>query len=202
MVYNPYKDVRVQVQDDVSISRMRSLLGGDGIFDGAVINDASFRTFDEARARAKAELKAYANPVLTGSFSTEEDGLEVGQVIRLRDPSFDLDDDFVVQKLTKKVKDFTGAFVYDVTVGTTLYGLTEFFQYLLKMSGGGIIDDGEVVDNVTTIPDVVMIVDAVTPRTKSAIYYAHGREAKYSYNLSFTEGGTPNDAYADFSVAS
>lgn len=55
---------------------MKALLGGDGIFDGAVINDASLRTFDEARARAKAEIKAYANPVLTATFTSETDGLE------------------------------------------------------------------------------------------------------------------------------
>lgn len=75
--YYPYKEVRVSAQDDISIARMKGLLGGDGIFDGAVINDASFRTFDEARARAKAEIAAYSNPVLTATFVTESDGLEV-----------------------------------------------------------------------------------------------------------------------------
>lgn len=67
---------------------MKLLLGGDGIFDGAVINDASFRTFDEARARAKAELDAYANPILTANFNTEVDGLEVGQIVRVTEPTF------------------------------------------------------------------------------------------------------------------
>lgn len=73
MEYYPYKDIRVKRRNQVSIDMMKILLGGDGIFDGPVINDSSIRTFDDARSRAKAELDAYSNPVLTASFETERD---------------------------------------------------------------------------------------------------------------------------------
>ena len=91
MEYYPYKDIRVKRRDQVSIDRMKLLLGGDGIFDGPVINDASIRTFDDARSRAKAELTAYSNPVLMASFETERDGLEVGQVITITSTKYGID---------------------------------------------------------------------------------------------------------------
>lgn len=81
--YYAYKDIRVQRRDQVSIDRMKLLLGGDGIFDGPVINDESIRTFDDARSRAQAELSAYSNPVLSATFDTDRDGFEVGQIITI-----------------------------------------------------------------------------------------------------------------------
>ena len=202
ITYYPYKDVRVAVQDNISIATMKTLLGGDGIYDGAVISDSSFRTFDEARARARAELKAYSNPILSATFSTETEGLSVGQVIRVTDPTFSIDADFVIQKVDKKIKDYTGIMLHNVSCGTTLYGLTEFFQYLLKMTGSGIIDSGELVDNVTAIDETIIMTDTVQTKKKSNIFYAHTRTGGYAFSLTFTEGGTSNDAYADFSQAS
>lgn len=66
---------------------MKLLVGGDGIFDGAVINDSSIRTFAEARTRGRAELDAYANPIITAEFTTQQDGLKAGQVIHITDSS-------------------------------------------------------------------------------------------------------------------
>lgn len=105
MEYYPYKDIRVKRRDQVSIDRMKLLLGGDGIFDGPVINDSSIRTFDDARSRAKAELLAYSNPVITASFETERDGLEVGQVITIISTKYGIDAGFVIQKITATQKD-------------------------------------------------------------------------------------------------
>lgn len=85
-----------------------------------------------------------------------------------------------------------------VQAGTTLYGLTEFFQYLLKNFGTGQIDTAELVDRVQGVAEVLIFGDAFTSTKKSAPFYAHSRTGDYAYNLTFTEGGTANDAYADF----
>lgn len=71
--YYPYKAIRVRLKDVKSINSMKNLTGGDGIYDGAVINDTSIRTWEEARARANAELKAYSNPIISADFTTEKD---------------------------------------------------------------------------------------------------------------------------------
>lgn len=140
-----------------------------------MINDASFRTFDEARARAKAEIAAYANPVLTATFTTESEGLEVGQTIHVTDPVFSIDQDFVIQKIDKKVRDFSGILLSSVQAGTTLYGLTEFFQFLLKTYGTGNIDAAELVDRVQPIDETIIFSDALTSTKKTSVFYAHSR---------------------------
>ncbi len=108
----------------------------------------------------------------------------------------------MIQRLDKKVKDFTGILSHSVTAGTTLYGLTEFFQYLLKMTGTGDIDTAELVDNVVTIDETLILTDTFSTTKKSNVFYAHSRTGQYSFSLTFTEGGTSNDAYADFCQAS
>ena len=75
--YIPYKPVRVQVQDSASIAFMKTLTGGDGIYDGPVINDVSIKDYGTARDRAIAEVRAYSNPILSASFNTEQDGLHI-----------------------------------------------------------------------------------------------------------------------------
>ena len=73
-VYYPYKPIRVQVEDSASIIAMKALLGGDGIFDGALVTDLSIRSFQDARERAKAEIAPYKNPVITGTWQSDQDG--------------------------------------------------------------------------------------------------------------------------------
>lgn len=185
--YYPYKDIRVQVRDDLSISTMKALLGGDGIFDGAVISDSSIKTFDEGRSRAKAEIKAYANPILSGSFETEQEGLQAGQIIRITSTTLATDSDFVIQRIDARQKGKDGAFIYSVSCGSTLYGLTEFFQYLLKKTETGNLDTSEIVDVVQTFDETIIIADTWITKKKSAPFYAHTRNLPYAATLTFTE---------------
>jgi len=83
--YYPHQPIRVRAKDDTSIAAMRALVGGDGIYDGSLINDQSIETYEEARRRAQAEIDQYKNPILTAKFRTEKDGLKVGQIINITD---------------------------------------------------------------------------------------------------------------------
>lgn len=74
-IYYPYKPIRVRVENATSILATKALLGGDGIFEGAVVTDASIKDWNEARLRARAEIENYANAILTADFTTEIDGL-------------------------------------------------------------------------------------------------------------------------------
>lgn len=88
--------------------------------------------------------------------------------------------------------------MYSVDCGSTMFGLIEFFQLLLKRSEKMLIDVSEIIDIVQNIDEVLVISDFWTITKKSNIFYIHGRTAPYSHTLNFTEGGTPNDAYLDF----
>lgn len=85
-----------QVQDEASISR----LGGDpvGVREYA-INDQTIKTTEEAEARAIAELEAYANKIVDGSFSTYTSGLRAGQIIRITCPEKEISGEYVIQQI-------------------------------------------------------------------------------------------------------
>ena len=127
------------------------------------------------------------------------DGIESGQIIHITYPLFSIDSDFVVQKVDIKQRSLDGPLLYSVSCGSTMYGLTEFFQYLLKRDPSNAIDIAEIVDVVETVDEVLVFGDAYINKKKSAPFYVHSRNLPYDINLSFTEGGTTNDAYVGFS---
>ena len=99
--YYPYRPIRVQVEDSTSILAMKALLGGDGIYDGAVVNDESIRDFEDARNRARAEIAPYKNPVITATWTSEQDGWKAGQIVHIQDTNRGVDDSYVIQKVQR-----------------------------------------------------------------------------------------------------
>lgn len=134
-------------------------------------------------------MQAYSNPILSANFTTGKDGLNIGQTLYITDTSRGLNKQpFVIQQVGAKQK-IGGRFSYTITAGSSLYGLTEFFQYLLKQTAKTEIDENEVVDIVVANDEVMKIADNYIFTHKSRPFYAMGA----------TPGLTPNDAYADFS---
>lgn len=199
-VYYPYRPVRVRIRSDDSITRMKALLGGDGIYDGATISDASLVDFNEARLRAQAEVNAYANPILSADFITEQDGLKTGQVIRIVDTSRGIDQGFVIQKIQRTQRDDI-RWRYSVSCASSMFGLIEFFQLLLRKTEKFEIEVSESVDIVETVDEVITITDTVARARRLRPWYVHGRALPYNGQLTLTEGGTSLDGYADYCEA-
>lgn len=82
-----------------------------------------------------------------------------------------------------------------------MFGLIEFFQLLLRRSENLLIDVSELVDVVKTIDEVVPMVDAWIFKTNGRPWYAHTYTGQYNISLTGTEGGTSNDAYAEYCEA-
>jgi len=159
-IYYPYKPIRVRVQNQASIDAMKLLLWGDGIFDGAVINDSSIRDWNEARMRWRAEVNAYCNPVISASFSTQQDWLKAGQIIHITDTSRGINNDFLIQKLTKSSRN-DDRWTYHIDAGSTMFGLIEFFQLLLAKTEKFEVDISEIVDIVLNDDETITITPAV-----------------------------------------
>jgi hypothetical protein len=77
--------------------------------------------------------------------------------------------------------------VYSVESGSTLFGLIEFFQLLMKRSAKDTVDVSELVDVVHTVDEVMIIGDVITKRKKAPPFYAHSRTGNYVYILDLTE---------------
>lgn len=186
--YFPYKDIRVRYQDKTSIDRMKLLTWGSWIYDGSVITDESIKTFEDARIRAKAEIEAYKNPIITITFETQRENLKAGQLIYIKDTARGIDDYYTIQKIKIKSID-TDNFVYWITAASTLFWYVEFFQLLFQKTEKGQVGINEIVDVVLNLDEDLKITDNFVFTHKTRPFYAMGP----------TPNETPNDAYADFS---
>ena len=168
-VYYPYIPVIVQVVDTASVSRMKAITGGDGLYDAPIIIDERIRTFTEARKRAQVELDLYSNAVVTCSFQTNKEGLHAGQIIRITDAARNVDDDFVIQKLSARTVagEYDDVWSYSVTCASSLFGLIEFFQLLMKRSSKIPSDVTEGIQLVYNMDDVIELEDAWEHTVKS-----------------------------------
>jgi hypothetical protein len=167
----PYKPIRVRAQDNASIALMKSLVGGDGIFDGAPISDASIGSFEDALIRARAELAQYANAVLTATFETDHDGLHAGQVIRITDVNRGIDQDFLIQRVQYKQR-YRDRFHYAVTAASVMYGVIEFFQMLVRRAQSVDLKPSDFLEIILNVDETVTVADAATYSKKSKTFTA------------------------------
>ncbi len=171
--YLPFKPIRVRASHPGSISSMAALTGGDGIFDGTMITDLGIQTFNEARERANAELNAYANPIITINFSTDQQGLRAGQLLSVKDTSRNVDDSFLVQSVSAK-QVYNHRFEYKVQCASTLFGIIEFFQLLLQKTDDLLIGVDEIVDIIVNDDEVINLDEEYTLTKLEAPWYATG----------------------------
>lgn len=172
----------MRVSDPASIAAMKALAGGNGVYDGNLITDTSILTYAEARTRARAEVNAYANPIISADFTTQQAGLKAGQVIHITDTARSIDADFVIQKINRK--SVKGAIAtYSVTCGSTMFGLIEFFQLLLKRTSNLLIDIQELVDIVVNDDETITIGDVVNTTKQTNEFTA---ASKYIQWVDFT----------------
>lgn len=157
--YKEILPIRVQVTDAVSVAAMKALVGGDGIFDGAVITDSSLDSQAAARDRAQAEVTQFSNPIVTVTFKTNYEGLKAGQLIHITDTPKDIDDDYLIQKVKNSYK--TGDFLFaTVTCASTLFGIIEYFQKLSQSLNDRFIDENETIDQIFDDLSTITISDS------------------------------------------
>lgn len=175
--YYPYQAIRVRVTSPTSIATMKALAGGDWIFDWPVINDSTISSFDDARKRAKAEIDAYSNPIISATFVTEQWWLKAWQIIRIQDTSRSLDSQFLIQRVVRNSVDGAKS-SYSVDCASTMFGLIEFFQYLLKQSWKLSDDASELVDIVVNADETITITFNAVFTKKSKTFLAWSVEKK------------------------
>lgn len=170
--YYPYEPIRVSVTSPTSIAAMKALTGGDGIYDGDPITDASLSSFEDARIRGRAELTQWANAIVSAKFKTFTDKLRTGQYIPVTDSSRGLTaEQFLIQSVNW-TQTYGSRFSYSVIASSTLFGLIEFIQMLLRRSSNISINPSELVDTILNLDEEITITPVFTFTQKDKVVYA------------------------------
>lgn len=139
------------VEDPISIAQY-------GIFEFAK-TDKSIKSREQAVSYAKAQLEAYRDGVIEGSFKTYESGLRSGQVITITSTELGISEDFLIQAVTMKMKtiDFFEFSVQLATLRTV--GIIDFFLGLIRTEQRVLESDSSVIIEKTVYPKEYITLD-------------------------------------------
>lgn len=153
MTGNPMAPVIVKKSDPASIS-------DHGVYEYVIV-DKSITTKQGARDRASAELTAYKNALVEGSFETDTGGLHAGQTISIAITARGISGDYIIQTLTARPKGPASLNFRAEIVSTRTLGIIEYLLGELRKDRKQIVlNDSEVVDVVQDIGDSLSVSDS------------------------------------------
>lgn len=200
----PYLPVRVVIEDEASIADTLSAEGGvgDGVYEYLII-DNSINSREGARERASAELESYKDTLSEGSFTTYQDGLIAGQTITINSTAHGLNESFLINRVTARMRTFD-ELQYEISLVTTkTMGIIEFLQSLLvKDTKKIVVNDNEVVDLVyaksesMAISETTVISKTHNPVSETLTFEESVTEHAVDYPVEFVVGDlTPPSGY-------
>jgi len=128
----PLFPIQIRVEDPASVAQY-------GLFEHA-ITDKTIKSREEAIRYGNAQLTAYADKIVEGSFLTDTEGLRSGQMINVKSTVRGVDEDYLIQKVTTRMKTPT-VMTYEVELATLRsVGLIDLLINLLN-TGSRIIDE-------------------------------------------------------------
>lgn len=158
--------IQVQYSNGSSISALKASGFGDGIFDLDPITDSNIRDVSTAIALGKAKVTEFSSAIITGSFSTDWNGLSAGQVISITESVRAINSSYLIQTVSWKQKSgqYSDYFSHKISFGTSLFGVIEFYQKLLATKDSIELNLDDAVDNYVDSDEVVesSSVDLVT----------------------------------------
>lgn len=181
--YYPYKIISVRYADVPSINAMKLLVWWDGIFDWQIIIDKTIDTIQTARQRATIEVSMRKNPLVSYTFKTDINGIQLGQMIYVNDTARWVSQKFQVQKISTKSR-AGNLFSYQVEITTRFFDYVEFFQLLLKKSSNlNITENADVIIPINDDEDIT-IQDLYSLNIQTTPYHAGSKLNKfYFFNL-------------------
>lgn len=155
--YNERIPIQIQYTDSGSVNALKALGLGDGIFDLDPITDRNIQDTNTAIALAQAKVEDFKNPIITGTFETDQNGLKAGQVLTVTDTERGIAEEYLIQIVRSKqaAGQYSDYFIYSVTFGTTLFGLIEFYQKLLAIKDAIEVNTDDIVETFVTAGETV-----------------------------------------------
>lgn len=125
-------DVITMAEDIQSQAAVAAVQGGDGVYEH-VINDTSFITIEAAEAAGFADLREHANPRVKGSFETEVNGWQPGQLVTVNLSDRGVNGTFLVQRVSAAPTWASPSiWTYRVEYGGRLLGIADFLKALVS----------------------------------------------------------------------
>lgn len=171
--------------DEPSIQAMKDIEGGDGVYNGALIIDENLDTRELALRVAQAEIDAFSNPLITGTFETEEVGYKSGQLLTVNISTRAINSTYLITNVSALSMGL-GLFVYTVTFATKLKGLTELITFLYSKSVGTFKRTDELLARFKVAPDETVTV------TDSGLTESRRNMTTNPYVYSNDAGTTPD----------
>lgn len=155
---DPLFNLVVQVEDAASVATY-------GAYEFAKI-DKTMTSRDEIVGLALAELNAYKAGIDEGSFQTYTPGLRSGQVITVNSTILGINEDFVIQSVSYKIRGTIDG-IWDVRLATLkTVELVNFLINLLRQPGHLIEETGETILEKTVFPqETLLFSDAISINT-------------------------------------
>jgi hypothetical protein len=142
ITYKYEVQVLTQDTDNESIKLIKEIEGGDGLYEDIIV-DTTIQSIETAHTRASAELEQYSNPIIKGSFISDQDGWRSGQLLSINMPSWGYANrEFLIQTVTQTLKG-DNTFWYTIIFATRLKGLTEFLVDLFDRGREIIVRENE-----------------------------------------------------------
>jgi hypothetical protein len=145
-------DVITEQINLASINALKAVEGGDGVH-SYTITDPSIISSSQAIQRALKELDLYANPVISGEFTTRTGILaggsifKAGQVLTVNSPVYGINTNtnYIIQKVATTMQSNNSQieYTYKVTFGGRLFGIVDFLL-ALGSNAGALPADGQV----------------------------------------------------------
>ncbi|BAU27637.1 hypothetical protein DFP93_102115 [Aneurinibacillus soli] len=159
-------DVITMVEDLESQQKLTAVQGGDGVYEH-VITDDSLVTIEAAEAAGNADLRENANPKVKGSFETEVNGWQPGQLVEISLSDRGIEGTFLVQKVTIEPTIGGKLWTYRVEYGGRLLGIADFLKALVSAQQKKKVGETELLHKFSYGQDAVGITDEIqaVPRT-------------------------------------
>ncbi|HEX5429853.1 MAG TPA: hypothetical protein VFX17_02105 [Patescibacteria group bacterium] len=158
----PNLPVIVKYSDPIAVAAIFSAEGyGDGKYE-YLINDSTINSQVGARQRAAAEIQTYGATLSEGEFETETPGFLAGQRVLINSVSRNINQEFVVNKVTTTMKTPT-SFIYKISlINTKTMDYLAILKKLLYKDRSKIdLSQTEQLDLIESEAETVTIGDAV-----------------------------------------
>ncbi|MFC1511636.1 hypothetical protein ACFL5H_00375 [Candidatus Latescibacterota bacterium] len=159
-IYEYEVPILVLVQDHASQQAIAALEGGSGIYEHVIV-DNTIRSKEEAYNRGQSEMSHFANPWVTGTFTTHEHGFRSGQTITVDITGERYNGSYQIRSVTATSQG-NNILVYTVTFATTLYDLVDVLAGLIREQRRVNLREDEIVDRLELVNETVAIGESHT----------------------------------------